>query len=240
MLRKAFTLVELLVVISIIALLLAILMPSLNKARENAKRAVCSSNQRQLGIGLTMYEQECKAYPMSRDITDTFWYRKINKSYLKQERVYFCPSDRYAGIDPVTRKKMHLEKLNYNVSYGVNEAGPCPYPDTKGKIPASPYIWIKAMSIRHPASLIMLGDSGDAPFVDYMWGMVPWRYVIRGPSSIESAGDSYAVGRRHSRSANILYCDGHVAYAPKYNELYRPELETQTWIGPQTDPLGRR
>ncbi|MHB0947047.1 MAG: type II secretion system protein [Sedimentisphaerales bacterium] len=53
--RRAFTLVELLVVISIIALMLAILMPSLNKAREQAKKIVCLSNFKTLGLGLNMY-----------------------------------------------------------------------------------------------------------------------------------------------------------------------------------------
>jgi len=53
--RKAFTLVELLVVISIIAMLLAVLLPTLGKAREQARIVVCSSNLRQLGNGLILY-----------------------------------------------------------------------------------------------------------------------------------------------------------------------------------------
>jgi len=53
--KKAFTLVELLVVISIIAMLLAVLIPALNKARDVAKQSVCMNNNRQLMLGWSLY-----------------------------------------------------------------------------------------------------------------------------------------------------------------------------------------
>ena len=56
--RRGFTLIELLVVIAIIAILMAILMPALNRVREQGKRAVCLSNLKQLALAWIMYADE--------------------------------------------------------------------------------------------------------------------------------------------------------------------------------------
>ena len=61
--RKGFTLVELLVVISIIALLLSILMPALRKARAQAQQVVCKTRLKQMGLAMSMYVNMYSKYP---------------------------------------------------------------------------------------------------------------------------------------------------------------------------------
>ncbi len=64
---KAFTLIELLVVIAVIAILMAILMPVLKRAKEQAKRAVCFNNLRQLGLAWLLYADDYDGKIMNGD-----------------------------------------------------------------------------------------------------------------------------------------------------------------------------
>ncbi|OHB55892.1 MAG: hypothetical protein A2Y12_04815 [Planctomycetes bacterium GWF2_42_9] len=66
---RGFTLVELLVVISIIALLLSILMPALNKAREAGRRVVCGSNLKQVGLAIPLYVENNRGYFPTHRVT---------------------------------------------------------------------------------------------------------------------------------------------------------------------------
>jgi prepilin-type N-terminal cleavage/methylation domain-containing protein len=82
---RGFTLVELLVVISIIALLLAVLMPALSKAREQGRRVVCAANLKQLGTLLEFYSMDNKSsYP----IPYSCWYMAGSKGFYSDGGYY--------------------------------------------------------------------------------------------------------------------------------------------------------
>src|SRR5579862_4173320 len=92
--KQGFTLIELLVVIAIIAILAAILFPAFARARENARRASCQSNLKQIGLGIMQYTQDFDehlplgyANPFSSATgqfsTDNLWWGDMIFPYVK-------------------------------------------------------------------------------------------------------------------------------------------------------------
>ena len=92
--KAGFTLIELLVVIAIIALLMAILMPALSRVREMAKRSVCSSQVKQVGVGMTAYtsDYDGRMPPYNSNITETNPYLLIHSYALYRSESDFVDS----------------------------------------------------------------------------------------------------------------------------------------------------
>jgi prepilin-type N-terminal cleavage/methylation domain-containing protein len=143
---RGFTLVELLVVIGIIAVLISILLPSLNKAREAAKRAQCLSNLRQFGQYLTLYANAYKGQiPIGESGDQAQWNYTIWRTngsnpsryeafgllwetgLLKSPQAYYCPSQtrlEYMYDTPENPWKPGVAGLNVRISYGCRPMAP--------------------------------------------------------------------------------------------------------------------
>lgn len=136
--KKGFTLVELLVVIGIIALLLAVLMPALNKAREQGKAMICLTNQKTIGMALIMYAEQNRG-----KLPNVSWIGKENGPELNEKWVgailpycgeQYKDNKRFVTnyfICPSRKEKMFVRPSNvssvtacdYGVSFGSPQSG---------------------------------------------------------------------------------------------------------------------
>jgi prepilin-type N-terminal cleavage/methylation domain-containing protein len=177
--EAAFTLIEVLVVVSIIALLIAILMPSLSKAREQAKRVLCASNHHQMNLALQMYSTDQAGYapPSVKDfnasltwiVYQTFsdkhnppypigWIHLgvlFQKKMMPDQRAYYCPS--YTEFPHVYPKGWYefsagsggIERVATSYMYAISGQVDAVYP--KSKYPNGPPSIVKLASLKRSA-----------------------------------------------------------------------------------------
>jgi prepilin-type N-terminal cleavage/methylation domain-containing protein/prepilin-type processing-associated H-X9-DG protein len=124
---RAFTLVELLVVIAIIVVLIAILLPVLVRVKQQAQQTACASNLRQLGQAMTMYTDQYRWFPVAHFIagTDigTCWPVRLRKMLVGNQKAFYCPAqDPKCEWKPDAAGTVQLaQELHTNFGYELGE-----------------------------------------------------------------------------------------------------------------------
>lgn len=126
--NRAFTAVELLVVVSVLALLAGMLLPALSKTNRRAPKITCVNNLKQIGIGFRLYAADGEPYPAFNETNQVWQYFQMVSNYMGSPKVLICPEEakltkREHALDfetpsPLTPNNFsHPSRQNNSLSY---------------------------------------------------------------------------------------------------------------------------
>ncbi len=222
--RAAFTLIELLVVIAIIAILASILFPVFARARENARRASCMSNLKQIGLGIMQYTQDYDERMPSNYVRVgsggsiyRYW-PDLLQPYIKSYQLFVCPSDSEPISHPFNRGAGDPNPLR--VSYAPNGIITCSAGDmTSLNFPAvsastAPILYAglsqSIVGLEEPATTILITEKEDTtpPTVP----LTPVNIDNCNNTDLSTDAATREVPPRHLEGTNFLFGDGHVKW----------------------------
>ncbi len=205
--KQYFTLIELLVVIAIIAILAAMLLPALNRARQKAWDASCKNNQKQCFVAYALYADNNDHYlPAPYNAQNRTWSWQLRSAgYITNHKILFCPSWKAPDGNPAEGT------FDYGRTYGMNWSWPGNYyPDFYLKADA-PFKEPRFHGYPTPRSLSTLPLLADSAGVTTDLGTRRYQQYWFGYPGSASTGTNLAmVHLRHSEMANVLCFDGHV------------------------------
>lgn len=195
--KTGFTLIEILVVIAIIGLLVALVFPVFNSARNSARRTTCAANLHQIGLAVQMYVQDARNHfpPMFINIgkkEHCGWATQIYP-YTRSASVFKCPSFPYGEFRPDCPIPVDTGNESFPVENG---RGSYDY----NSFPGSTRLSVNA--VQKPSETILLCD-GQGNQQNFE---VKDATILDTPISIR---DFSVLGDRHGNGINVSFVDGH-------------------------------